>query len=220
MDRKRQKKELYGLIGFYVGFVIALLAIDIFYSAWAQMPWWCVLLAIVAHVGVIGSTTVLLKEWEDPNFDYVRKFFFAFWLAAVAFVAGFRVAKNESKMFQDGVDKNKKENTINENRGKTLSEILNAKDTFFFASTDRIFGPPANAVAERYFKSDNYGRERLQVYPSFEMEQGSYTICNDDSIVYNLLDSAFTINQVNDAGCVWYGDTLRVKVDGQVIDSI
>jgi len=69
-------------------------------------------LAVIAHIGVIGSTTLLLKEWEDPKFDKARKYFFAFWLVSVAFVAGFRIAHNEFNMFQDDVDKAKKESVV------------------------------------------------------------------------------------------------------------
>lgn len=112
MNKARQKEELYGLIGLYGFFVLGLLAIDIFYSAWGQMHWIFVALALVAHVGVIGSTTILLKEWKDPNFDVVRKYFFAFWIAAVALVAGFRVAHNEFNMFQNDVDKAKQESSF------------------------------------------------------------------------------------------------------------
>lgn len=109
MNKSRQKEELYGLIVLYGFFILALLAIDIFYSSWDQMPMGFAVLAAIAHVGVIGSATILFKEWQDPKFDKMRKFFFAFWLASVGFVAGFRVAKNEFNMFQDDVDKAKQE---------------------------------------------------------------------------------------------------------------
>lgn len=109
MNKARQKEELYGLIGLYGFFIIGLLAIDIFYSAWAQMPGGFIVLAIIAHIGVIGSATVLFKEWQDPRFDKARRVFFAFLLASVGFVAGFRAAKNEFNMFQNDVDKAKQE---------------------------------------------------------------------------------------------------------------
>ena|SRR5688572_5827674 len=109
MNKARQKEELYILIGLYGFFILGLLAIDIFYSAWGQMPGGFVVLAIIAHVGVIGSATILFKEWKDPKFDKVRKFFFAFWFASVGFVAGYRMAKNEFHMFQDDVNKSKQE---------------------------------------------------------------------------------------------------------------
>jgi hypothetical protein len=109
MNKARQKEELYGLIGLYGFFIVALILIDIFYSAWAQMPLGFVALAIIAHIGVIGSATIVFKEWQDPKFDKVRKYFFAFFIITLALVAGYRVAKNEFKMFQDDVDKAKQE---------------------------------------------------------------------------------------------------------------
>jgi hypothetical protein len=107
MNKARQKEELYGLIGLYGFFIAVLAAVDIFYSAWSQMPLGLIVLAIIAHVGVIGTATVLFKEWKDPKFDKTRKFFFGFWLVAIFLVGGYRVAKNEWHMFQEEVDKNK-----------------------------------------------------------------------------------------------------------------
>lgn len=109
MNKARQKEELYGLIGLYGFFILGLLAVDIFYSAWAQMHLWFVALAIIAHIGVIGSVAVLFTQWQDPRFDKWRRLFFIFWLAAVGFVASYRVSKNEFNMFQDDVDKAKQE---------------------------------------------------------------------------------------------------------------
>jgi hypothetical protein len=140
MNKARQKEELYGLIGLYGFFILGLLAIDIFYSAWGQMPTGFVVMAIIAHIGVIGCATILLKEWEDPKFDVVRKFFFAFWLASVGFVAGFRVAKNEFNMFQDDVNKAKQqESFIQKHRNRVIFEgeqfTINSVDKDFLFNT-------------------------------------------------------------------------------------
>ncbi len=132
MNKARQKEELYGLIGLYGFFILGLIAIDMFYSAWAQMPGGFIVLAIIAHVGVIGSATILFKEWQDPKFDKMRKFFFLFWLAAVGFVAGYRVAKNEFNMFQDDVDKAKQSTYIikDEMRNDVLKHIPSPNEIF------------------------------------------------------------------------------------------
>lgn len=109
MNKERQKEELYGLIGLYGFFISVLAAINIGYSAWAQMPDALIAIAILADVLTLISFYILLKEWEDPKFDVIRKWFFAFWILAIGLVAGYRVSKNEGKMFQDDVDKAKQE---------------------------------------------------------------------------------------------------------------
>lgn len=114
MNKKRQKEELYGLIGLYGFFILVLAAINIWYSAWSQMPNTLIGMAIVADAFTFISFFILLKEWEDPKFDVVRKWFFAFWILAIGLVAGYRVSKNEGKMFQDDVDKAKQETGISQ----------------------------------------------------------------------------------------------------------
>lgn len=109
MDQKKQKEELYGLIGLYSFFIVVLVLVDIFYSAWSDMSTALKGLAFVAHILLLTSYVIILKEWEDPKFDIVRKWFFGFFIVALAFTAGFRVAHNELNMFQGDVDKAKQE---------------------------------------------------------------------------------------------------------------
>lgn len=133
MDIKKQREELRGLIALYGLFTIALILVDIFYSAWNQMPIWGVGLAIVAHVGVFGSLTLILKEWENPKYDLLRKLYFLFFLLALGLVGGYRVAKNEGTMFEQDIDKAKQESTrLNEFGEKTDDDSILAlrnKDT-------------------------------------------------------------------------------------------
>jgi hypothetical protein len=109
MDRKRQKEELYGLYVLYGFFTTVLALVDIFYSAWAAMPLGLKGLAFVSNLLTGVCFALILIEWEDPKYDKLRKYFFGFFIVSLALVAGFRVAKNEFKMFQDDVNKAKQE---------------------------------------------------------------------------------------------------------------
>lgn len=124
MNKKRQKEELYGLLGLYGFFILILAAINIWYSAWSQMPNTFIGMAIVADAFTFISFCILLKEWEDPKFDVVRRWFFAFWILAIGLVAGYRVSKNEGKMFQDDVDKAKQETGVNQHTQDSLVNSL------------------------------------------------------------------------------------------------
>lgn len=109
MDQKRQKEELRGLVALYGLFTIALILVDIFYSAWGDMPWGLKGLAFVSHLLTGVCFMLILTEWEDPKYDKLRKFYFGFFLVSLFLVGGYKAARNGNVMFWDDVNKAKQE---------------------------------------------------------------------------------------------------------------
>jgi hypothetical protein len=95
-------------------FTIFLIYVNIWYSDWHGMFNTSLIvgvLGVILNIGVIINWVIVLKEWQDPNFDKMRYLLFALIVDTILLIGGFRVAKNEWKMFQDDVDKAKQEQT-------------------------------------------------------------------------------------------------------------
>ena len=100
------------LVGF---FTVVFICVEIWYSDWEGMSntFWHlgIVGAIIANIGVFGSALVALAEWQDPNFDWVEKFFFVFAVISILYVGGFKAAKNENVMMNQDIQKAKQEQT-------------------------------------------------------------------------------------------------------------
>jgi len=98
------------LVGF---FSIVFLCVEIFYSDWGAMSdtfWHLGLLGgIIANIGVFASAVIAVAEWQDPNFDWVEKFFFVFAIVAILYVGAFKAAHNENTMMNSDIQKAKQE---------------------------------------------------------------------------------------------------------------
>ncbi len=112
---KRKDDELPFLVIGSAIFTIALIFVDIRYSDWNTMfhtsgiaailgP-----IAVILHLAILSGWVFVIAKWKDPNYDYLRRILIYVILVTLFIVAGFRVAKNDNKMFQDDVDKAKQE---------------------------------------------------------------------------------------------------------------
>lgn len=116
MARKEKKnEELYFVIGMICFLGLIILAIDLFYSDFPGMIdtfWYSAFIgAIILHGVTILAAIVCLKEWEDPEFNIVRKWFCGLAFATFLYVGGFRAAKNERQAVVDDSNKAKQEQT-------------------------------------------------------------------------------------------------------------
>lgn len=111
--REKKNEELYFVIGMICFLGLVVLAIDIFYSDFPGMIdtfWYSAFIgAIVLHVFSIIAAVISLKEWKDPTFDIVRKWFCGLAFATFLYVGGFRAAKNERQAVSDDSNKAKQE---------------------------------------------------------------------------------------------------------------
>lgn len=100
------------LVGF---FSVVFICVEIWYSDWDGMSntfWYLGFIgAIIANVLVFGSAAISLLEWQDPNFDWVEKFFFVAVVLSILYIGAFKSAKNENTMMNGDIQKAKQEET-------------------------------------------------------------------------------------------------------------
>lgn len=108
---KRNDGELGSLIWMCGIFGITLLGVAIFYSAWDEMPKFWQIIGYIA-LGVNAALIALIfAEMKDPNYDKYRKVFCVISFATIAYIAGFRVAQNESNAVNEDSNAAKQEQT-------------------------------------------------------------------------------------------------------------
>ena len=88
-----------------------LLGVACFYSAWDSMPKFWQIIGYIALGGNAALIALIFAEKNDPNYDKYRKVFCVTSLAALIFIAGFKVASNERNAVIDDSNAAKQEQT-------------------------------------------------------------------------------------------------------------
>ena len=95
---QKRDDEFSVLILVNILFTLALIYVDCWYNDWDSMfkMIWPAIFAGILHALVIAAWLIVVKEWQDPNFDIMRKWLLALIVATLLMVAGFRAYRNET----------------------------------------------------------------------------------------------------------------------------
>lgn len=98
-----------------VFFGSGVLAVDLWYSDWPGMAdTWaaCALIgAFFLHAVLLVCLFLVYKEFDNPNFNFVRNLFCVCACITILYIGGFRAAKNERQSVIDDSNKAKQEQT-------------------------------------------------------------------------------------------------------------
>lgn len=76
MTKNRDDEKLHWLLTGGI-FTVTLIFVDIFYSSISEMATVLRWLAYIAHAALVLLWLLIMVNFKDPNFDYLRKYAFA-----------------------------------------------------------------------------------------------------------------------------------------------
>lgn len=88
-------------------FTLVLVIADFFWAKWGSMSFWIIALIVILHALTAFAWYKIVRNWQDPNYDYWRKIVIATAIAGILVIMGHRAGWLENKMFQETVEENK-----------------------------------------------------------------------------------------------------------------
>lgn len=112
-NTKKKDDELPILILVSGIFTAALLYVDMAYSDYnllfTGIYTFIGSMVILMHLAIIAAWFIVLKNWQDPNFDGARKWLLMLVIITMVVVAGSKVISNEDRMMHEDIEKAKQE---------------------------------------------------------------------------------------------------------------
>jgi hypothetical protein len=104
----KKKDDEFSILVLVCGiFTLTLVICDFFYAKWGSMNFWILALAVIFHAVTAFAWYKVIRNWQDPNYDYWRKILVAAAIAGILVVMGHRAGWIENQMFEKDVEKAK-----------------------------------------------------------------------------------------------------------------